>query len=160
MNEVVRLYLFAYNLMMSIGWCGFFGYLISNIAIPTSLEDPFQVKKHIIVESVRYCCLLQLVASLELVHVITGIVKGSLFATIAQLVGRNHILFCGIYFLPELWGHPCVGWLFVFWGAIEIVRYPTYVLGLYSLPGSELFAWLRYTIFIPLYPLGFSTERM
>ena len=160
-SSITNIYLFFYNSGMAIGWLFLFSYLIMNLHIPNDLSkiEEFNVEKHIISESVFYCCILQCIATLEVFHVLFGLVKGSLFATIAQVLGRNHILFACIYCIPELWIHPCVGWLFIFWSSIEIVRYPTYALGIYSLPLSGLFAWLRYTIFIPLYPLGFSTER-
>ena len=132
---------------MSVGWIYFFSSLIINLG-----EDHSE-------QHVSICCILQLIACLELIHVLLNLVKGSLFATIAQLVGRNHILFCGIYCFPELWKTEAINWLFIFWASIEIVRYPNYTFSLYNIPGVKILQWLRYTIFIPLYPLGFGTER-
>merc|ERR1711970_500912 len=43
------------------------------------------------------------------------------------------------------------------WASIEVVRYPFYMLRVYDNELS-LLTWLRYSIWIPLYPLGFLLE--
>ena len=154
MHAAVRFYLFLYNSLMALGWLYLFLYVMRRLNIESQ-----RVEKEAQVRAVEICCVLQLISCLELLHVLLGLVKGSVFATIVQLVGRNHVLFCGICCLPKLWTTTSTGWLIVIWASIEIIRYPNYALNLYSLPGSGLFTWLRYTIFIPLYPLGFLTER-
>ncbi|KAI4458399.1 ptpla domain protein [Holotrichia oblita] len=43
------------------------------------------------------------------------------------------------------------------WSAVEIVRYPYYITQLYKTE-NKILTWLRYSIWIPLYPLGFLCE--
>ena len=61
---------------------------------------------------------------------------------------------------------PLVYYLFFVWSLIEVVRYPYYFLNL-ILDGQgklkfyfQWIQWLRYTIWIPLYPLGVLCEGL
>ena len=74
-----------------------------------------------------------------------------------QVLGRNFILFGLILQEPRLQERPVVFYLFLVWGAVELVRYPYYVL---QSAGREVpvVTWLRYTAWIPLYPLGILLE--
>eukprot|EP00111_Clytia_hemisphaerica_P014761 TCONS_00043509-protein len=49
--------------------------------------------------------------------------------------------------------------LFIVWSFIEIIRYPFYLLGLYRY-NNKVMTWLRYNIWIPLYPTGFTSEAI
>jgi very-long-chain (3R)-3-hydroxyacyl-CoA dehydratase len=58
---------------------------------------------------------------------------------------------------PRMWEKPVVFYLFLIWSSVELVRYPYYVSELLKINSGPL-VWLRYTIWIPLYPLGFLCE--
>uniref|UniRef100_A0A4W5KKU0 Very-long-chain (3R)-3-hydroxyacyl-CoA dehydratase n=1 Tax=Hucho hucho TaxID=62062 RepID=A0A4W5KKU0_9TELE len=49
--------------------------------------------------------------------------------------------------------------VFYLWSAIEIFRYPFYMLGCIDTEWKTI-TWLRYTIWIPLYPLGVLAEAV
>ena len=74
-----------------------------------------------------------------------------------QVTGRNFILFAMIDYEPRMMTKPVVFYLFIIWGVIEVVRYPYYLTQLLKTEISIL-TWLRYTIWIPLYPLGVLCE--
>ena len=57
--------------------------------------------------------------------------------------------------IPALQSTPAAGVLILAWALTEVIRYPSYALG-QSCPGW--LNWLRYTIFIPLYPIGAGAE--
>lgn len=52
---------------------------------------------------------------------------------------------------------PAVFYLFVVWASVEVFRYPYYITSLFQ---KEIYilTWIRYTIWIPLYPLGVLCE--
>ncbi|CAH1798052.1 unnamed protein product [Owenia fusiformis] len=98
----------------------------------------------------------QIVACLEIVHVLTGVVKGALLPTIAQVFGRFLILVL-IASEDRISDRYVVWYLFLTWSGIELVRYPFYMLSSIK-QEIYLITWLRYTLWIPLYPLGFILE--
>lgn len=86
-----------------------------------------------------------------------GYTKGSVLVSLWQTGGRAFVLFCMIDAEPRMQTKPVVFYLFVIWSMVEIVRYPYYITQLLNIK-IPLLTWLRYTIWIPLYPLGFLCE--
>ena len=72
-----------------------------------------------------------------------------------QWAGRTHVLMAVTHAIPELHSNPAVGVLFLAWAITEVIRYPTYAL---SEDCPRWLTWLRYNIFIPMYPIGFLSE--
>lgn len=100
---------------------------------------------------------IQALQFLEVMHPLFGYTKNSFLISFFQVGGRAFVLFCMIDAEPRIQTRPVVFYLFLFWSIIEIVRYPYYVTQLFNIKIYFL-TWLRYTIWIPLYPLGFLCE--
>jgi very-long-chain (3R)-3-hydroxyacyl-CoA dehydratase len=100
-------------------------------------------------------------AVLEIVHVAIKWVKSPLFTTFIQVVSRVFVLvFINIVPREELiriFGVTGVALVTVAWGITEVVRYSYYSS---SLLGKEIsiLTYLRYTLFIILYPIGVCGE--
>uniref|UniRef100_A0A0V0G852 Very-long-chain (3R)-3-hydroxyacyl-CoA dehydratase n=1 Tax=Triatoma dimidiata TaxID=72491 RepID=A0A0V0G852_TRIDM len=99
----------------------------------------------------------QLIQFLEVMHPIFGYTKGNPMLPFAQVTGRSLILFVMIEAEPRMQTKPVVFYLFFIWSIIEVVRYPYYITEIYK-RNIGLLTWLRYTIWIPLYPLGALCE--
>lgn len=99
----------------------------------------------------------QLLQYLEVMHPIFRYTKGSALIPFLQVTGRNFVLFIMIDFEPRMMPKPVVFYLFIIWALIEIFRYPYYLTQLLKFEISIL-TWIRYTIWIPLYPLGVLCE--
>lgn len=100
---------------------------------------------------------IQLLQFLEVMHALFGYTKTNTFTSLLQVGGRAFILFLMIDAEPRMQTKPIVFYLFIIWSTIEIVRYPYYITQLLNIEISFL-TWLRYTIWIPLYPFGFVCE--
>lgn len=100
---------------------------------------------------------IQVLQFLEVMHSLFGYTKNSYFISFIQVGGRALMLFCLIDAEPRIQIRPVVFYLFLFWSMIEIVRYPYYITQLLNIK-IYILTWLRYTIWIPLYPLGFLCE--
>lgn len=100
---------------------------------------------------------IQLLQFLEVMHPLFGYTKSSTLVSFLQVGGRGFVLFLMIDAEPRMQTKPVVFYLFLIWCTIEIVRYPYYITQLLNIEISFL-TWLRYTIWIPLYPLGFVCE--
>lgn len=100
---------------------------------------------------------IQLLQFLEVMHPLFGYTKGNSFITLLQVSGRAFILFGMIESEPRMQTKPVVFYLFLVWTMVEVVRYPYYFTQLLDINMPTL-TWLRYTIWMPLYPLGFVFE--
>ncbi|XP_073244120.1 very-long-chain (3R)-3-hydroxyacyl-CoA dehydratase-like isoform X2 [Porites lutea] len=127
---------------------------LDNEIEKTKQEGAFPVAYDAVSDVLASC---QLAAFLEVVHPLIGIVKTGVMAPFMQVFGRNLVLFLVVVPNEELHKQATVFGLFFVWSLIEVIRYPFYtsqVLGI----KIEPLIWLRYTMWIPLYPLGILFE--
>lgn len=94
---------------------------------------------------------------IEAINPYSGITKGSWVTPAVQCYGRSFAMFC-LWLTAESIMHDWyVTILFMSWSAIEVIRYPLYVCQLTEM-NAKFLTWLRYTIWIPLYPVGTAME--
>ncbi|XP_045588602.1 very-long-chain (3R)-3-hydroxyacyl-CoA dehydratase [Procambarus clarkii] len=151
-ENLKKVYLMLYNLWQLVG----FIYVMSVMSTrylrdgPDSMEGTYEA-----VGWMMHLCLMT--QFLEVLHPIVGYTKGSVFEAIVQIGGRGIIFFCLIEGEERMQTKPVIFYLFLVWSLIELVRYPYYILKIYDVELGFI-TWLRYTIWIPLYPLGFILE--
>ncbi|XP_059609789.1 very-long-chain (3R)-3-hydroxyacyl-CoA dehydratase [Phlebotomus argentipes] len=149
-----KVYLALYNLLQ---FCGFL-YIVIVLSIRIirhgyiATHDSF-----LAVGSVFKFC--QLMQFLEVLHPLFGYTNGSVIAPLMQTVGRAIVLFFAIDTDERIQRLTIVTYLFFVWASIELVRYPNYLLNLLQVKVA-LLEWLRYTLWIPLYPLGTLYEAL
>ncbi|KAM9808210.1 very-long-chain (3R)-3-hydroxyacyl-CoA dehydratase [Neosynchiropus ocellatus] len=147
-------YLFMYNLVQFLGFSWIFANMTIRLVMfrQDSLYDTF----HSISDVMFFC---QTLAAVEVLNAAFGVVKTGAFPTLIQVLGRNFILFIILGGVEQMHNKPVVFFIFYAWSAIEIFRYPFYMLGCFNTEWKVL-TWLRYTIWIPLYPLGTIAEAV
>ncbi|XP_056137602.1 very-long-chain (3R)-3-hydroxyacyl-CoA dehydratase [Lampris incognitus] len=147
-------FLFIYNLVQFLGYSWIFFNMTVRLFIfgQDSLYDTF----HTISDVMFFC---QILAAIEVLNAAFGVVKTGVFPTLVQVLGRNFILFIIFGSLEEMHNKPVVFFVFYLWSAIEIFRYPFYMLCCFETEWKAL-TWLRYTLWIPLYPLGGVAEAV
>lgn len=145
---MTRKYLLAYNLLLAGGWAVF---LLRELLNGFAMDST----------SLRLLNFCQGAAVLEIGHVAMKWVKSPLFTTFIQVFSRVFVLvFINIVPKEELiciFGITGVALITIAWGITEIVRYSYYFA---SLRGKEIpwLTYLRYTLFIVLYPIGVCGE--
>ncbi|KAK7116428.1 very-long-chain (3R)-3-hydroxyacyl-CoA dehydratase 3-like [Littorina saxatilis] len=145
-------YMVFYNLFQFIGFC----YIVFSLLYKYITQG--NEAKHTAFDAVgTQIMICQLAAFLEVVHPMLGLVRTGIVAPLAQVLGRNFILFLLILQDPRLQERPIVFYLFLVWGTVELVRYPYYMLQSAGLD-IPVITWMRYTAWIPLYPLGLLLE--
>lgn len=151
-EDIRKVYLIFYNLTQFV----FFMYVMVVMGIryardgPDSMSGTYEAVGPVM----KFAQLLQF---LEVLHPIFGYTKGSPITPFIQVTGRSLILFTMIEAEPRMQTKPVVFYLFLIWASIEVFRYPYYIMSLYK-KSIELLTWLRYTLWIPLYPLGVLCE--
>lgn len=155
-EEVLRFvrvfYLIIYNLMQA----GLFLYIVLVLLSRLFFHgtDAFADAYDSVSDVLASC---QLAAILEVINPILGIVKTGVVAPFMQVFGRNMVLFLVVVAHKELHQQAVVYGLFLVWSLIEVVRYPFYASQVIN-KRIEPLIWLRYTMWIPLYPLGIFFE--
>lgn len=96
---------------------------------------------------------------LETIHPMLGLVPGGPLLPFTQVFGRimvNRFLTDPTILRNSVpYGH----YLFIVWSSIEIFRYSFYALKIFKIEVYQL-TWCRYSLFLPLYPMGAFFESM
>ncbi|KAL4437140.1 hypothetical protein ABPG75_004279 [Micractinium tetrahymenae] len=147
---LARLYLLAYNSVQFIGWAYCLWLVLQQLAQAKSLDGQYAAAG-------KAVSFFQLLSSLEILHAAVGLVGGSPMTSLMQWAGRSNVLFGVVAAVPETQNRPAVGAMFLAWALSEVIRYPWYAA---SVAGAcpRWLTWLRYTAFIPLYPIGVAGE--
>lgn len=147
-----KVYLIMYNLFQFVG----FLYILIVIGIRYYRDgaDSMSGTYGAVGNAFKFVQLLQY---MEVMHPIFGYTKGGAMVPFMQVSGRAFVLFAMIDYEPRMMTKPVIFYLFIIWATIEIVRYPYYLSQLLKTEISIL-TWLRYSIWIPLYPLGVLCE--
>ncbi|KAM9312692.1 very-long-chain (3R)-3-hydroxyacyl-CoA dehydratase 3 [Gastrophryne carolinensis] len=147
-----RGYLFMYNLVQFLG----FSWIFVNMTVRLFIlgRDSFYDTFHTMSDMMYFC---QTLAFLEILNPLIGLVKSGVVPALMQVLGRNFVLFVILGQVDELQSNGVVFFIFYFWSAIEVIRYPFYMLACIDIHW-QLLTWTRYTIWIPLYPLGVLSE--
>ncbi|GFO40980.1 very-long-chain (3r)-3-hydroxyacyl-coa dehydratase [Plakobranchus ocellatus] len=150
--SATKAYLFFYNLFQFVGYTFIFGKLLYIYILygQDGMEGAFEA-----VGSQMVLC--QAVAVMEAVHPLFGLVKSNVTNSLLQVLGRNLILFVLVLQEPRLQLSSVCWLLFIIWSSVEVIRYPFYLLQLMNIQVKFL-TWLRYNVWIPLYPLGILIE--
>lgn len=153
-KDLKKVYLIIYNLFQFVG----FTYVLAVMSIRFSKLEHDSVAdtyEHV-GSAVKF---LQLMMYLEVMHPLFGYTKGSVLVPFLQVSGRAFVLFTMIDSEPRMQTKPVVFYLFLIWSSIEVIRYPFYITQVYK-KEIYLLTWLRYTMWIPLYPLGVICEAV
>lgn len=151
-EDFEKVYLIIYNLCQFVG----FIYVLTVMGIMYSRDGPASMKETYtaVGNPMKFIQLLQF---LEVMHPLFGYTKSSTLISFIQVGGRAFILFGMIEAEPRMQTKPVVFYLFLVWSTVEVVRYPYYISQLLNVEISFL-TWIRYTIWMPLYPIGFVCE--
>ncbi|OCT86747.1 very-long-chain (3R)-3-hydroxyacyl-CoA dehydratase 3 [Xenopus laevis] len=151
---VKRGYLFMYNLVQFLG----FSWIFVNMTVRLFIlgQDSFYDTFNTMGDMIYFC---QTLAILEIINPLIGLVKTGVAPALIQVLGRNFIIFFILGQLDEMQTKAIVFFILYLWSSIEIFRYPFYMLACLDTEW-KLLTWIRYTIWIPLYPLGALAEAV
>ncbi|CAI5984347.1 unnamed protein product [Closterium sp. NIES-65] len=152
MASLTKTYLAAYNLAQAAGWAAALAAMMRSAATTASITGAFHSAWPLV-----YVC--QFASILEAVHAATGLVRSGVVAPLVQWVGRSFVLFAVVGRTPALHTHAALFVLLAVWCCSEVIRYPQYALSLLGTCPRAL-TWLRYSAFIPLYPIGMFGGEM
>ncbi|KAL1230726.1 Alpha-N-acetylglucosaminidase [Trichinella spiralis] len=145
-------YLFLYNTVQFIGWSLIFWKIVIGLLTGITLNHVYSV----VGCQVEF---FQTLALLEIVHSYTGLVRSPTVTTAIQVLSRLFILWPITHCVVEAQSSLGTFLYITAWSISEIVRYSFYALNILAVTPKFL-TWLRYTLFIGLYPLGVAGELL
>ena len=155
----VGLYLITYNTACLLGWAYVLFLATSSLlsskpssisALKTALGGVWSA----VAVPLSY---VQWAMCLEIVHAAVGFVPSPVFTTFLQVLSRIVVLLVAPSSATARSDWPA-GLLVAAWALVEVPRYGFYVSSLmYSKPPFSIF-WLRYSLFMVLYPAGITGE--
>ncbi|KAI6782977.1 3-hydroxyacyl dehydratase [Emericellopsis cladophorae] len=97
--------------------------------------------------------------AIEVVHAITGLVRAAPATTALQVAGRNTIIWAITRNYPDVAARETAYSLMLMaWNAADAVRYLYFALQTGTGRVPSFLLWLRYNLFIVLYPIGILSE--
>jgi very-long-chain (3R)-3-hydroxyacyl-CoA dehydratase len=157
-KRLINGYLLIYNLIQSLGWTAVLASALRAVLLPSTNELNWQERLTTVYDhSSIFVKLFQVLALLETLHAMVGFVRSPVLPSVLQWMGRTHVLMCITDSIVPLQKTTAAGVLILCWAIIDCVRYPCYALGILNATPKWLL-YLRYTLFIPLYPLGAASE--
>lgn len=161
MGSLGKVYLIAYNVIQVLGWSYLMimllPFLKKEFLFSPSGDTPVHAGLY---DSVQLPLkIFQTAAVIEIIHAAVGLVKSNPVITGLQIFSRVFILWAILHSFVEAQRSFGLPLLLVAWTVTEIVRYSYYALNLLRLNVS-IVTWLRYTLFIVLYPIGVTGELL
>eukprot|EP00668_Euglena_longa_P028940 GGOE01036275.1.p1 GENE.GGOE01036275.1~~GGOE01036275.1.p1 ORF type:complete len:740 (+),score=209.66 GGOE01036275.1:167-2221(+) len=149
-NYIVRAYLTLYNAGQAAGWSVALGQILAHAA--SGSRSPLWGAVGPTIGTFQW------LAVLEVVHAVLGMVRSPAATTFVQVLSRV-MLVSAVQYAPSTQGNDnAFLWLMCLaWSITEVVRYSYYGLGQLGLD-NKLLTWLRYSLFLVLYPAGVAGE--
>jgi len=151
----VKIYLFLYNLIHTIGWACVF------IICIFTLREGLDSLASIFTKTQTLISFLQVLVFVDIVNDTLEFVPPPDMNVLVRLhckvLRRGLIYFGALYFIPEIQNHIASGIMIFIWALLDLIRYPFYALNTFKIC-PEFLIQIRYSEFIVLYPLGFVSE--
>ncbi|KAL4873376.1 tyrosine phosphatase-like protein [Aspergillus spectabilis] len=156
--SLYKSYLLTYNLLNTLLWLRILLTLLTLFisTIPESTPTSTTIYKTL-EPWIRWT---QTLSVLEILHAATGLTRSPIFTTFTQIFARSVQVWAINYAFSEVTAtSPAYGAMVLAWAVADVVRYGYFVGllgGLDSL--TRGLRWLRYSLFIILYPIGIGSE--
>ena len=144
------MYLFSYNMFQWLLFC----VILFTLVVTVVLEH---FKEGFYVNTETQFKFAQGLMFLEVVNAALKLTKSGVIPTLMQIAGRGLFIFVIIPNEPRIQSSAVVCALFFVYASVETIRYPFYMGQVFSKEWYPL-TWLRYTVWIVLYPLGMFLE--
>eukprot|EP00405_Crypthecodinium_cohnii_P017928 CAMPEP_0206462206 /NCGR_PEP_ID=MMETSP0324_2-20121206/25847_1 /ASSEMBLY_ACC=CAM_ASM_000836 /TAXON_ID=2866 /ORGANISM="Crypthecodinium cohnii, Strain Seligo" /LENGTH=771 /DNA_ID=CAMNT_0053934331 /DNA_START=52 /DNA_END=2367 /DNA_ORIENTATION=+ len=144
------MYLLAYNAGCGLGWLYCIVRAAQLLAAGASIGDIWEGVGQVLMIS-------QTAMLLEIFHSLFGLVPSPVVTVAIQVSSRIFIVWGHTYWAHECQKHWSLLLIIFSWGITEVVRYLFYFTALLGLSPYPVF-FLRYSMFIVLYPSGISGE--
>lgn len=153
---IKKLYLVAYNLACAALWAMTLARAAACVA-ELGWAATGDARFYEAVKETLYVA--QTMAAMEILHSLLGVVRSPVVTTVMQVFSRLLLLWGVADLVPESRASPGFVLMVLSWSTVEVPRYLFYALGQFDAVPHAL-KWVRYSMFIVLYPSGISGELL
>jgi len=146
----MKAYLLFYNLVCAIGWAHCVAKGVAGLRDGVAPADLYEDIRDVLV-------LVQTLMLMEILHSLVGMVRSPVVTVFIQVMSRIFIIWGQTDPSTDAQAHWSLYLIVLSWGVTEVVRYLFYFFSLIGDVPYPLF-WLRYSLFMALYPTGISGE--
>jgi very-long-chain (3R)-3-hydroxyacyl-CoA dehydratase len=149
-----RVYLLVYNLAMVLGWGTILaGLLLNGLSEPKFVWQPYT---HPLIRLLTL--VFQTAMLLDVLHAALGLSRTSPITALLQVISRVWV----VWGVLELYPHSENSLTLLFaWSWAEVIRYAHYIRSdIGTVEKTSWLLFLRYSLFIPLYPMGVASELL
>merc|ERR1719272_1097949 len=148
LGKAVDKYLILYNFAQATGWL----YMLMMLLMAYSSTDGSSTWSHIGATLTFF----QNLAMMEVLHSVVGAVRSPWSTTLLQILSRVFVVGLGNW-IPALQTSRLLYVIGGAWGLTEVIRYSWYGMNGLGI-NIKPFTMLRYSTFLPLYPIGVYGE--
>ncbi|CAN8253774.1 unnamed protein product [Cochlearia groenlandica] len=152
MSHFLKSYLFAYNTLQASAWTISLMRILESYLSKKTINGAYSSAGYLI-------SVMQSASVLEVFHGAIGIVPSGLLSPLMQWCGRAHFILAIVGQIKEVQDSPWLTITLLAWCLAEVIRYPHYALACFDKCPYWL-TYLRYTVFIMLFPTGLVGEMM
>jgi len=145
-----KLYLLWYNGVCGAGWGFCLQKTVQALLAGQSAKDAYMQMGDVLVA-------VQTAMLLEILHSLLGLVPSPVITVMIQVSSRIFIIWGHTHWVPACQAHWSIFMMVLSWSITEVVRYTFYFLALLGNVPYPVF-WLRYSLFMVLYPTGITGE--
>ncbi|GKZ30387.1 hypothetical protein AbraIFM66950_008957 [Aspergillus brasiliensis] len=143
-------YLVTYNTINALLWL----HIFSSIAL-----FPFQSPQTTYATLEPWTRWTQTIAILEILHAKLGLTRSPIFTTFTQIFARSVQVWAINYAYPETTSpSPAYKYMLLAWSFADAIRYSYFAVLSAGAPVPSILRWLRYSLFLILYPIGIGSE--
>ncbi|PWY92574.1 PTPLA-domain-containing protein [Aspergillus heteromorphus CBS 117.55] len=143
-------YLLIYNTLNALLW------LRILLSILTSPAQPPETTYTTLEPWTRWT---QTLAVLEILHAASGLTRSPVFTTFTQIFARSVQVWAIDFAFADLTRvSPAYKYMLFAWSIADTIRYCYFVVLIAGVPVPGVLRWLRYSLFLFLYPIGISSE--
>lgn len=153
-SAAARGYLLLYNLSMTVGW----SLVLARLAASLSAAPGAHAAAY--AAAAPALRVAQTGAALEVAHAACGLVRAPVATTALQVASRLLLLWGATEPLPAVRGAAAASSMVGAWALTEIPRYAFFAWGAAAGEAPRWLGLLRYSTFIPLYPIGAGSEMV
>ncbi|KAK4311366.1 hypothetical protein Pmani_017125 [Petrolisthes manimaculis] len=148
-----NVYLIFYNVFLSLGWLIVLIQTVHHLVFDLGSIDGLWDNTSNVLK------IFQSLAFLEIIHSAVGLVSSGVGVVLPQVFSRLTVLWLVLASFPET--HKSIGlpMLLIAWSVTEVIRYAFYFLNILK-QVPYVVSYLRYTLFMGLYPLGVTGELL
>ena len=151
-SPLVRYYLLAYNFASCLLWSYVWLLIVHHLLTAPHPVQTLYAHIH------RPLQLVQSLAALEVVHSLLGLVRSPVLTTAIQVSSRLFIVWGVAHLAPPARTSLGFALCTLSWATVEPPRYLFYALSLLGAGIPHALTWLRYSLFLVLYPSGITGE--